>query len=397
MKGNRSQLKPFECHPSRGRGSNGRDLRLPVLWLVPVASLVLTGCWGTRELDLMPAPLVHQQHGASACGGIAETSCCADIHFATNRPAVRGDRHPFYRNGSERRLHLGVAKVRLGDKSMRLEELVELSTRAERPKEIPLRIEQTIEIEMGDRTQDSALTASINRSLQRCSRKDLTIFVPGAQSSFYKSCAHATQLQHFMLGQGAIVTFSWPSTGRFVGYPRDTRYARESVGHLADLIEQLAASTDAKTINIFSYSAGAQVTAPALAELRVRHPGESADELRRRFRIGNVYLASPDVSAEAFYTQYLPAFRDLVGRTTFTYHRQDPFLKASHRYLGEARLGRPSGGFGKAKELAWLKQGAAHPSVDAIDLEFACVERPVEFCAHGAWYSNPWVSSDLVV
>jgi esterase/lipase superfamily enzyme len=361
--------------------------------------LTLSGCWGTKKLDLMPTPLVHQQVGSKVYSDTLEESCspAPEMYYATNRPETGGTASPDYPNGSGDRLHLGKVTLRVGDPSMSQDELRHSSTHEDRPEAIPLRIVNTKQIAVLGKSGDRNFAESVNRDLAKSADGSLTIFVPGAQSSFYKSCAHATHLKHFMASSSVCVTYSWPSTGRIVTYPQDIFYAREATRHLADLIEQLAATTTARRINVFTYSAGSQVVAPALASLQDRHPNLSAAELSARYRLGNVYFAAPEISAKQFFTEHLPIFSRFVERTTFTYNKDDRFLKASQLILLDPRAGRPTRGGSNRKEIAWLRTANQNPSIDAIDLAYSPAERPQDFSVHGAWYRNSWVGSDVLL
>ena len=359
--------------------------------------LTLSSCWGTTKLDLMSTPLVHQQIGPSIYAGTSEEACTptTELFYATPRPARGSGGSRKYVNGPGGTVHLGQVKIRRGDASMEWDELVARSTSGERPEQIPLRIEGIDELATLGQHEHSEFIDSVNRALEASHSDTLTIFVPGAQSSFYKSCAHATHLKHFMASDGVCITYSWPSTGRFFTYTLDVRYARQATGQLADLIERLSTSCDAKRINFFAYSAGAQLLAPALASLPDRHPGASADELREHYHIGNAYFAAPDISSQDFFTAHLPTFSRFVGRTTFTYNKDDRLLNLSQFILHDSRAGRPTERRAATREIAWLRAATENPSVDAIDLNISPAGRPGDFGAHGAWYLNPWVSSDV--
>ena len=371
------------------------------LTLIPFVCLTLTGCWGTKKLDMMSSPLIHQQLGASAYGNTTSEACkpMAELFYATNRPGSGANTSRKYGNGSTDGLHLGLVEVQRGDASMTWDKLVQLSISDQRDQPVPLRIRRAREVGVLEHSDAPSFSEALDHALSSRSNGELTIFVPGSASSFYKSCAHATQLYHFTAPDGVFLTFSWPSTGKFVTYHRDVQHAAAATPLLADLIEQVARSSKVRRINIFAYSAGAQVAAPALASLRARYPDKTTDELRRRFRIGNVYLAAPDVSTRKFFTEYLPGFRDIVAHTTFTYARYDPILKVSHVFQLEARAGRPSRFELKKKkeqELEWLRQANQHPAVDAIDTDYSEAQRQSTERGHGSWYTDPWVSSDVV-
>lgn len=165
----------------------------------------------------------------------------------------------------------------------------------------------------------------------------------------------------------------------------------------ADLIEFLAAHTDAEKINILAYSAGAQVVAPGLTLLRKRYANKSEAELRKKFRIGIAYFAAADVSLVKFTNEYLPTFHKLVDNTTVTFHRKDGVLAWATSANKESRLGRPDQGELSEAEVAFLEKSARLGLLDLIDLQYSPQKRPLNFRSHGHWYANEWVSSDVML
>ena len=280
---------------------------------------------------------------------------------------------------------------------MTWKDLLTLSVKRNRGGKIPLLLENTTE--MGDLPGNGSadLAHQINATFKKRDDKQLTVYVHGAQSSFFKACVQAAQFYHFMRREGVMLTFSWPSTGRFLGYKKDVQFAAESVDRFADLIEFLAKNTDAEKINIIAYSAGAQVVAPGLAELRARHKGLSTNALKRKLRIGTAYFAAPDISLAPFANTYLPEFYQIVDNTTVTFHRKDGILGFATTANKESRLGRPDLGELTDEEIEFLEKAARANQLDAIDMQYSPTKRPLNFRAHGHWYTNEWVSSDVIL
>ncbi len=367
--------------------------------VLPGACLVLANCGGATKWSMMPTPTVHQYLGESVFDTLAseEKSPEIEIFYATNRPGTGPADERTYGNGTVDELQLGQAVVHLGDRRMRWRDLLKFSTRRERKAEIPLRLGNTTEIATLPGKRAADFSREINRSLADHKYKEIVLYVHGAKSSFFKACVQGAQFHHFMVREGVLVSYSWPSTGRFLSYDKDVELAAQSVGKFAELVEFLATRTDARKINILAYSAGAQVVAPGLAMLREKHAGESAASLRRRLRIGEVYFAAPDVSFSTFTNTYLPAFIEIVDNTTVTFHREDSVLGFARFANKESRLGRPEDAVFTEREIAFLEDAAKHQLLDAIDMQYSPEKRPFDFRAHGHWYSNEWVSSDVII
>ena len=370
-----------------------------ILLMLLAPLLGVTGCSSVTKWNMMPAPTVHQYLGERVFDRMAtdERSPDMKIFYATNRPGTGPADDRVYENGSIDRLNLGTATVHFGDQSMTWQGLLTLSTLRKGKIETPLHLDNATQSATVPGSGSAGFSQAVNRTLATKDHKQLTIYVHGAQSSFFKSCVQGAQFYHFMTREGVLLSFSWPSTGSFLAYKKDVEFADQSVERFADLIEFLAANTDAEKINILAYSAGAQVAAPGLALLRERHASLSDAALRRKLRIGVAYFAAPDVSLAKFTNTYLPAFYKLVDNTTVTFHRKDSVLKWAIMANKESRLGRPDGGELTEEEIAFLEKAAARERLDAIDMQYEPVKRPLDFKAHGHWYTNEWVSSDVII
>lgn len=367
--------------------------------LIPSVLLFLVACSSNARWSMMPTPTVHQYLGGEVFDSMSDEKkiTAIEIFYATNRPASGSIDDRTYNNGLAEKLHLGKVSVRLGDRLMSWENLRDLSILSDRKVKIPLYLDNVTEIAEIHEHKAIELARAINQTLSKREDKQLTIYVHGAKSSFFKSCVQGAQFHHFSRREGVLLSFAWPSTGSFLGYKKDVEYAAQSVESFADLIEFLAANTDAEKINILAYSAGAQIIAPSLALLRERYPDEPEDVLRQKFRIGVAYFAAPDVSLKKFVNTYLPAFHKIVDNTTVTYHREDGVLAWAAVANKEIRLGRPDDGELDEQEIAFLEQASQQGLLDAIDMQYSPAKRLLNFRSHGHWYSNEWVSSDVLL
>jgi esterase/lipase superfamily enzyme len=348
---------------------------------------------------MMPTPTVHQYLGAEAFGDMAKEDQSPDltIFYATNRPGSGPPNDRSYDDGIVDKMQVGKAVVHFGDRHMTWRSLLDLSVFQDRPEEIPLHLDVTTEMATLAGNHKESFAAAINKTLQKRRYKDLTLYVHGARSSFFRACVQGSQFYHFMGREGVLLSFSWPSTGSFFKYKKDVAFAAESVEKFADLVEFLATNTQTEKINILAYSAGAQVVAPGLALLRERHASLSDNALRSKLRIGVAYFAAPDVSFIRFCNTYLPKFYKIVDNTTVTFHKKDGVLALAAIANKESRLGRPDGGELTDEEIVFLKKAAREEQLDAIDMSYSPKKRPANFKDHGYWYTNVWVSSDVIL
>ena len=79
---------------------------------------------------------------------------------------------------------------------------------------------------------------------------------------------------------------------------------------------------------------------PALAELREKYADEDIGQLKQRLRLGEVYLAAPDVDFRVF-LENLATYIDLPNHITSALNPDDSVLKHATRYHRVSRAGRP--------------------------------------------------------
>ncbi len=377
-----------------------RSRRFFALMSVAVLALVAGACRTPVWQQMMPTPLVHQYIGGESFSKVTGEHQFPELEkfFVTNRPGHGPPGSRVYRNGDSGKLSFGIVTVRMGEPGLTWSGLVDLSVTEDRGGIVPLAVEGRREVGSYPGSGEDEFAAQLDEALGRTRYPDITIYVHGAKSNFDKANIQGAQFHHFMGRETAFITFSWPSAGKIIQYRKDVEFAASSAPRLADLVVYLAENTRAEKINILAYSAGALVVAPGLSELRGRFPDESAESLKRRLRIGEVYFAAPDVGFRKFVNEYLPAFTGIVQNTSVTYHAEDHVLKFSQRFHGgESRLGRPDGGELSEGEIEELEALLDRARFDAIDMEYTTTERAINFKMHDYWYLNEWVSSDVII
>ncbi len=164
---------------------------------------------------------------------------------------------------------------------------------------------------------------------------------------------------------------------------------------LARFVELLAAHTRASMIDVLAYSAGAQVTSPALAKLGTPRPGESREQLRQRLRLGQIYFAAPDIDTRRFVDD-MKAYVDLTDRVSLSINLNDSVLRLAAMVARGSRAGRPDVGELSAEQTTFLVGASNELLFDVINV------RPEDIPnlpprSHAFWYEDPWVSGDLLV
>jgi esterase/lipase superfamily enzyme len=323
--------------------------------------------------------------------------------YATNRmPYNKLDSSTGYTIFPSDILEIGFVTYSVGDDWMRWDDLYEQSLKKERDNDLLFTqelIDEGAEYHKGDDVNQVSLQAQaffdeINSAIESSFDRDITIYVHGANSNFYRATAQGAQLYHFTGHNSVVLTFSWPSAENLFKYKTDVLHAKQTVPAFALLVEILAKHTKAKNINILAYSAGAQVAAPGLAYLRDLYPTESAEAMKARLRIGEVYFAAPDTAFQLFIERYLK-FKDIVERTTINANENDSVLRMSAFSNGMSRLGRPDANELSEEETKLMVALLETPQLNVLDVGGS---KPLNVGkAHDSWYSHPWVSNDLLM
>lgn len=236
--------------------------------------------------------------------------------------------------------------------------------------------------------------AEINALLSRAHDKDITIYVHGANSNFYRATAQGAQYYHYTGHNSLVLNFSWPSAENIFRYKVDVLHAKKTVPAFARLLELLALKTNARNINIIAYSAGAQVVAPALLYIRESHSHTDTATLKKRYRIGEVYFAAPDIEFSSF-VERLSGFSEIVGRVTISINMNDSVLRYARLRTGGPRLGRPSLEKVTQEESRIVISASNSGTFDILDIEGSPTLEVGT--SHSFWYNHPWVSNDLLL
>jgi esterase/lipase superfamily enzyme len=374
------------------------------MWWIGLLVLLCAGC--QSKLPLMPTPEVLKDPRFNVFEANPEplTTNTIPTLFATTRiPGDPNSSTPF-KGAEDDYLHFGVAQVRVGDKDLNLFELINQSTTGERQEKfvwsleeapivasVPRRTEQSANPPLPPDLQDSF--DALNDYIDNNPINELTIYVHGANNTFYWSISQGAQFQFFTGNNAIVLSFSWPSPGFALAYGTDKKRANAAATDLAYLIELLAQHSTATRINLLAYSAGGRTVGRALAELGERYssPGD--------LRLGQVYLTASDQPLEEFVHQ-LPVFFDLVEGLTITAAVNDPVLGIARLSDGKLRLGAVGEGDGVDLNLepdhyARLVDILNSNRMALVDLEN--VPAPDYSFTHGGWYDRSWVSTDVMI
>ena len=188
----------------------------------------------------------------------------------------------------------------------------------------------------------------------------MLIYVHGANTTVERAAGQASQIRHFSGRHAVVVLFAWPTAENFLRYSRDVESAFGAAPHLVELIRLLAGHTEARNIDVFTYSAGATVGSHALALLAGEDP-----ELATR--LGEVYHAAPDADLRDFVDD-LAAYAGPARGVTAAVNLGDSALRLAAAVSRASRAGRPDLGELRPEAAAWLLEAADEGEVEIVQV-----------------------------
>jgi hypothetical protein len=232
---------------------------------------------------------------------------------------------------------------------------------------------------MGQAGRDDTLTdadrdfiGSIDAQIARSPNRTVVMYVHGYRVTFDEVAVQMGSFAHY-LGQGATVTFQWPTGTKFWNYVSDCPQARRSIPDIARMVALLS-RTQAQQVNLLAYSCGSPLLASALAQLREKYADLDAAALQKRFRIGNVIFAASDVDLKTFAREHVKPALDLSQQVIVYFSRADRALGFSSMIAGASRLGHPDLKDLEElspKELAVMAEDPGFQAVDVTDVRGA--------------------------
>lgn len=365
---------------------------------------------------MMPAPFIMEDGNINlvAQTPAARQSTDIDILFATDRKkTASGDADKYLSAHRGDAVTVGSVTIHAGsDEKTTWAELADDTLRAKPKQEHRLTLtkleefgklyfteppaqfseEKTPATTMPDRTPARQFALEINKRLDASDRKDVYLFIHGYNTGYPKHFEIAGEIYHFIGRQGVMIAYAWPSQSSVLEYFSDKEASLATVRHFRLLIKFIAQQTRARRIHIIAHSAGNPVVVRALTMLRLKDDELSAQEIREKYRIGNVILAAPDMDLQDYMQAVYDGFYDISDHVTIYMSSFDRALDLAHWIVGEPRLGdairtlKPE----QTRVLVNVK------NADVVDVSSAQLKFP-DWLGHGYYHQNPWVSSDIAL
>ncbi len=345
-------------------------------------------------MRLMPPPLLFQE-GGDRVFDIAPAMAGSEIElfYASSRLPVGPRDNRVYSVAPDWRLHLGKSSLRIGEEETTMDQVREWTTRVDGSDRPFIRLERMQEyatLATGEPpdAEAQAWLAEIDAALAASRARDILIYVHGANTTVERAAGQAAQLRHFAGREAVVVLFVWPTAENFLRYARDIRTALGSAPQFAELIRLLGAHTEAESIDVFTYSAGATVGSDGLALLAREDPA-TAD------RLGEIYHAAPDADFRAFVDD-LGDYAPHARRVTAAVNLGDSALRLAQAVNRASRAGRPDIRELTPETAERLLAAAADGEVEIVQVH---PERMPELSAtsHTFWYDHPWASNDVIL
>jgi esterase/lipase superfamily enzyme len=397
--------------------------------IVATMLLASTGCESTTKL--MPTPTLYARGDVDPFPDVppAFQNNKVEVLYVTDR-ALENDSDGKLQYGYKRSRSVayGVAEVQIG-KDVSWDQLVKASRSSKRDVELEMTVSKKTElgrlpptpktlIELpphipiepatspttAPTTSAAEMRAEIDQTIENFKRdlaarlamsprKDVYIFVHGYSNTFNDSVITVAQLWHFLGRQGVPVAYSWPAGrgGLLRGYTYDRESSEFTVYHLKEMIRLIASCPEVEKINIISHSRGTDVAMSALRELHLEISG-SGRSTREVLKLATLVVAAPDVDMDIFIQRMATARLGRVPERAAIYIcKADEALGiSSWLFGGMNRLGKLQSNVFTPEELATLRQSRTVQIVEARVSNAGAY-------GHNYFYSNPAVSSDLIL
>jgi esterase/lipase superfamily enzyme len=233
----------------------------------------------------------------------------------------------------------------------------------------------------------------IRSRLAQTNTKEVYVFVHGYSVKFEGSLLTIAQVWHFLGREGVPIAYSWPagSKGLVRGYTYDHDSSEFTVYHLKQTLHFLAEMPEVEKVHVIAHSRGTGVAVSALRELHLEILA-SGRVTRDELKLGTVVLAAPDIDLDMIIQRAATARLGLVPERSVIYVNSGDEALGISAWLfgGKGRLGAIQSNMFEPEELARVRESKRFSIIDAR------VKNAGAF-RHNYFYSNPAVSSDLIL
>lgn len=172
----------------------------------------------------------------------------------------------------------------------------------------------------------------VGQRVRQSHGKNAFVFVHGYNVTFADAARRTAQMAYDLGFDGVPVFYSWPARGDTAKYTIDEQSIEWSEANMKRFLSDFFARSSAQNIYLIAHSMGSRGLTRALAAVMSEHP-----EFRSRLK--ELVLAAPDIDAEVFVRDIVPALAQANRPITLYASSTDRALLASRIVHGFDRAG----------------------------------------------------------
>ncbi len=224
-----------------------------------------------------------------------------------------------------------------------------------------------------DRLEKDVFIQQLRDRVQSSADKEAFIFVHGYNVDFEYAARRTAQIAHDLRFDGAPIFYSWPSRASKWAYTADETNVKWGTANLKRFIIDVVRRTGANRVHLIGHSMGTRALTEALIAVKKELTAKENAVLRE------IILAAPDIDADVFVRDIVPAMRDENRRITMYASSNDTALKISKQVHGNNRAGDLSA-------LQFIPEG-----IDVIDASAV----KTSFLGHSFFADNDSILADI--
>jgi esterase/lipase superfamily enzyme len=219
--------------------------------------------------------------------------------------------------------------------------------------------------------EKGAFLSSVCSAAESSATCSAFVFIPGYSVTFSEAVRRTAQIAFDLDFQGAPICYSWPSKGKYSGYPADEASIEWTEPHLLQLLEDLSSQKRIKTIHLIAHSMGNRALVRCLERISVQSAKQNPS-------FHQTVLAAPDIDAGVF-ENLAQQLGNVTNRVTLYASSGDLPLRWSRDFHGYRRAGDSGEGI------------VIVPGVDTIDASSV----PTGFLGHSYYGDTRSLLSDI--
>ncbi len=177
---------------------------------------------------------------------------------------------------------------------------------------------------------NSEFSHDVSQAFDLTNEKSILLYVHGYNTSFNEVAQRAAQIAFDLRFPGIPMMFSWPSVGGLIPYDADQEAAESAASDFATFLEQVVLPSGATTIHLIAHSMGNRTLTTGLRMLAGHKP---------TCLFNQVILTAPDLDAQIFERQIIPAIKGSAKRISMYASSRDRALLLSKKLHDYPRAG----------------------------------------------------------